>query len=339
MTVWDPDGPGPLPPVVVVGGSFTVAGSVVANNIAAWNPATGQWSALGVGTNSTVRALSILPSGELVVGGEFTAAGSVIAQHVALWNGARWSRLGAGFAGERTRTRGSTRWRNRRWRKHCQRYWRSQRVVRDLASRMGPARRGDHRQHGRRFRRVHRRTAGWRTHRRGDVFGNRRLSFWEHRPLDRAWMGHDRRRHERNCVHGGGNADRRDHRWWRFSTAGNSVANRVARWIGTGWNAVGTNLTGPVRSLKILPHGDIAAAGAISRTTPGEIGTASVGIWNGAVWATPAAGPVGVAYASAVLPRWNLLRWWSTKNCERAGLRQRRSLERLDLVGHARYHE
>ncbi len=43
MTVWDPDGAGPLPQVLAVGGSFSIAGTQFANGVAAWNPATGQW--------------------------------------------------------------------------------------------------------------------------------------------------------------------------------------------------------------------------------------------------------------------------------------------------------
>src|SRR5947207_15766527 len=36
-TVWDPDGPGPQPPMLIVAGQFVHAGNVTANNIAAWN--------------------------------------------------------------------------------------------------------------------------------------------------------------------------------------------------------------------------------------------------------------------------------------------------------------
>lgn len=42
---WDPDGAGPLPEWLVVGGSFNVAGDVVANSVAAWD---GQrWHSVG----------------------------------------------------------------------------------------------------------------------------------------------------------------------------------------------------------------------------------------------------------------------------------------------------
>src|SRR5262245_41200767 len=46
---WDPDGTGPLPSVLVVGGEFILAGAVLANNIGVWNGSS--WSALGAGTD------------------------------------------------------------------------------------------------------------------------------------------------------------------------------------------------------------------------------------------------------------------------------------------------
>jgi hypothetical protein len=40
-TMWDPDGAGPMSPVLVVGGAFQVAGSAVASNIATYDPVSG----------------------------------------------------------------------------------------------------------------------------------------------------------------------------------------------------------------------------------------------------------------------------------------------------------
>ncbi|MBI5853601.1 MAG: hypothetical protein HZB39_21540 [Planctomycetes bacterium] len=48
---WDRDGAGPLPPVLAAGGGFSGAGSVLAANVAWFDPASGQWSALGAGAN------------------------------------------------------------------------------------------------------------------------------------------------------------------------------------------------------------------------------------------------------------------------------------------------
>jgi hypothetical protein len=83
---------------VIVGGDFTVAGGVLANYIARYNPSTGVWSALGSGTNSTVNALAVLPGGDVVVGGGFTAAGGVAANSIARCKPSTgvWSALGTG---------------------------------------------------------------------------------------------------------------------------------------------------------------------------------------------------------------------------------------------------
>ncbi|HEU4419194.1 MAG TPA: hypothetical protein VFT55_09665, partial [Planctomycetota bacterium] len=97
-TMWDPDGSGPMQPVLVVGGTFSIAGSVLASNIAAYDPVSGAWSALGLGMNGSVRALIALPNGELVAGGSFTLAGGVSASRIARWNGTSWSALGGGVS-------------------------------------------------------------------------------------------------------------------------------------------------------------------------------------------------------------------------------------------------
>jgi hypothetical protein len=88
MTVFD-DGSGPA---LYVGGSFTEAGGVPANNIARWDGK--QWSALGVGTNGAVRALAVWDrDGEgpeapgLYIGGEFTMAGGIPSPYIAKWQG------------------------------------------------------------------------------------------------------------------------------------------------------------------------------------------------------------------------------------------------------------
>jgi hypothetical protein len=84
-----------------VGGSFTSAGGVVANNIARWDGTS--WSALGTGTSGNggwVRAIrSYTPSGfgpgpMIYAGGDFTNAGGVAVNFIARWNGTAWSALG-----------------------------------------------------------------------------------------------------------------------------------------------------------------------------------------------------------------------------------------------------
>src|SRR2546426_9475122 len=54
LTMWDPDGPGPIPARLVVAGAFSNIGILPilpANHVAAFDPATGQSSALATGTN------------------------------------------------------------------------------------------------------------------------------------------------------------------------------------------------------------------------------------------------------------------------------------------------
>ncbi len=49
---WDPDGAGPAAEVLVVGGSFTMAGTTMANRIAMWDGLS--WQPLGSGMSGEV---------------------------------------------------------------------------------------------------------------------------------------------------------------------------------------------------------------------------------------------------------------------------------------------
>ncbi len=89
---------------LIAGGQFTVAGGVPAAGIARWDGAA--WSPLGSGVSGAgywgithVRALAVLPDGDLVAGGHFLAAGGVPANNVARWDGASWASLGGGVSG------------------------------------------------------------------------------------------------------------------------------------------------------------------------------------------------------------------------------------------------
>ncbi|HMO66005.1 MAG TPA: hypothetical protein PKE47_12420, partial [Verrucomicrobiota bacterium] len=75
------------------------AGDGLASRIARWDGTT--WSPLGSGLgtlNTTiVRALAVLPDGDLVAAGRFTTAGGKAAANIARWNGSEWFPLGAGL--------------------------------------------------------------------------------------------------------------------------------------------------------------------------------------------------------------------------------------------------
>ncbi len=101
--LWDPDGGGPLPAVLVVGGEFDRAGGpsgVVAGSVATWNGSA--WQALGApftdgASQGTVRALAVW-NGQLIAGGEFTANGGLPVNYIARWNGSSWQAMGSGIA-------------------------------------------------------------------------------------------------------------------------------------------------------------------------------------------------------------------------------------------------
>jgi trimeric autotransporter adhesin len=77
-----------------IGGDFTTVSGVIANRIAKWNGSS--WSALGSGMNNQVRALAV-SGNDLYAGGQFTTAGGVPANSVAKWDGSSWSALGSGM--------------------------------------------------------------------------------------------------------------------------------------------------------------------------------------------------------------------------------------------------
>ena len=85
------DGSGPA---LYVGGDFTTAGGTPANHIARWDGTN--WSPLGSGMDGFhVIALTVY-NGQLIAGGLFTTAGGTPAQNIARWDGTSWSPLGSG---------------------------------------------------------------------------------------------------------------------------------------------------------------------------------------------------------------------------------------------------
>jgi hypothetical protein len=89
---------------LVAGGSFTTAGGVAAQNIAAWDGSS--WSPLGEGVSSdssgfyiaSVGALAVY-RGQLIAAGAFNLAGGKPIKRIAMWNGSEWNALGSGVAG------------------------------------------------------------------------------------------------------------------------------------------------------------------------------------------------------------------------------------------------
>lgn len=73
------------------GGTFSLAGSIAASNIAKWNDEI--WSQLSSDIfNGDVRALKFNGT-KLYVGGEFTTIGGQTFNHIGVWDGSDWERL------------------------------------------------------------------------------------------------------------------------------------------------------------------------------------------------------------------------------------------------------
>jgi trimeric autotransporter adhesin len=67
LCVFDPDGPGPLPEVLIAAGSFLHAGGVAASEIAAWDGSA--WSPLGAGLTGGINSMTVWNNQLVVAGG------------------------------------------------------------------------------------------------------------------------------------------------------------------------------------------------------------------------------------------------------------------------------
>ncbi len=92
---WDPDGSGPLPERMVVGGSFFDASGQDLGTVLAFDPAGVSWTSVSL-DNSTVRQLVVLPSGDLVAAGTLFLPGTTTNIGIAFWDGQGWQALGGG---------------------------------------------------------------------------------------------------------------------------------------------------------------------------------------------------------------------------------------------------
>lgn len=83
---------------LIAGGTFQFAGGISAKGVARWNGS--EWSAMGDGltrlSTDTVRALAILPNGDIIAGGVFSSSNGSPANYLARWDGQSWTPVGGG---------------------------------------------------------------------------------------------------------------------------------------------------------------------------------------------------------------------------------------------------
>jgi len=84
---------------IYLGGRFSACNDVIVNNIAAWDPTTNTFEALGSppGVGGIIRDLAFAPNGDLIGVGAFSRAGSASANTIARWDGSNWSGIGQDF--------------------------------------------------------------------------------------------------------------------------------------------------------------------------------------------------------------------------------------------------
>ncbi|MBL8725132.1 MAG: hypothetical protein JNK49_13860 [Planctomycetes bacterium] len=343
-----------MPPVVVVGGQFVVAGTVVANNIATYDPASGAWSTLGAGTNGGVVAVTTLPNGDLVAAGAFTMAGGVPANHVARWNGATWSPLGLGtndlvasvttlpngdvVAGGRFTTAGGmavgaiARWDGTNWTG----------LGGGVTSVGFPAEvyavkalpNGHLIASG---------TFFW----AGGVSATN-IASWNGTSWSALGTGLNSGAFAIAGLANGDVVVGGD-----FTLAGSVPTRGIARWNGTAWSDIGTSMGGfrpRVLGLAVLPNGDLYALGSF--TVAGGVPVQNVARWNGTAWSAVGAGTSGgsavvalpngdlVAGASVVAPgvvatgiaRWDGAAWSALGAGFQSGIRALAVLPNGDVV-------
>ncbi|MBL8752782.1 MAG: hypothetical protein JNK15_05730 [Planctomycetes bacterium] len=278
--MWDPDGIGPLPPRLVIAGTFLLPGT----RIAAWDAATAMWSPLGTGLGDTVNSLAVLPNGELVAAGLFLNAGTTPCSRVARWNGASWSPLGSGTngpvndldvlpngdlvaVGSFTSAGGVAANRIARWNGST---WAPFGAGCDLdATCVAVLQNGDV-------------VAGGSFTSAGGIAANQ-IARWDGATwsaLGTGIQGTPYGLHVRpngDLVAGG-----------NFTSAGGVPANYIALWNGAAWSALGSGLNLSSTCMASLPNGDLLVGGAFTQAGGGQ--ARGIARWNGTAWSSLGSG-------------------------------------------------
>jgi len=298
LTSWDADGPGGAPAKLVCGGLFTSMGGMPANGVAAFDPVSGSWLALGSGVaggSGQVLALAALPGGQLVAAGSFTSAGGVPAQNIAVWDGASWAPLGAGFnstvwalqvmpngdliaGGQFTWPNGDgfvARWDGTNWSSMAVPPWMKSTVMCFAVKPSGELYAGGYFSTPTMAGRI----ARWNGANWSQVGGgvgplghSTVLTVLSIVPLQ--------------------NGDILVAGW--FQSAGGVPASNIARFNGTLWTPLGTGTNGGVASVVELANGDLIAGGGF--VSAGGVASYMIARWNGTAWSALGAGCNGTVH-------------------------------------------
>ena len=284
------------------GGTFTASGNVDTNHIAFWSG--GQWHALDQGTNHWVTALAEDGSGNLVAGGWFETAGSLAASRMAKWDGKNWSALGghnspngpvyalavetsghlvsggdfklAGVTGTANVAHldGST------WQplQNGIEGW-----VYSLASYDSLLYAGGH-------------------FATASSVSVNHIARWNGAQWEGLAGGMSGDIYADTCVHAlAVDSIGKLYAGGSFKNAGSQPAQNIALWNGTGWQALGSGITGPGVGAGVYAlawhDGSLYAGGMFD--TAGSVKAANIAKWTGSTWESLGAGVDGIVFALA----------------------------------------
>ncbi|MCB9878616.1 MAG: hypothetical protein H6835_13545 [Planctomycetes bacterium] len=304
---WDPDGAGPLPARQVFGGSFTTAGDELCDNLVAFDPSTATFADVGGGVHVpwsnalAVRAMAVLPNGDLVVGGNFMDAGGLPVGNIARFDGVQWHELGNGLGGachalavlpggdliaggtfliaDGVSAAHIARWDGSAW--HALGGGTDFHVY-ALASmgNGGVAVGGGFSQAGGQ--------TAWGVALWHPVSGWQAIG-----DIDGGVLG--------LCVTPGGGLAA----CGGFLHAGGIVCNSIAHWDGVAWHAMGSGVNNLVSAVATLPNGDVVIGGQFS--VAGGVSCEHLARWDGTAWQAMGNGTDGNVHALRVAPGGELL--------------------------------
>lgn len=282
-----------------VGGSFNYAGGVYSPKLARWNGTA--WAAAGNGMSGTgapsVDAMAVMPDGlgggSLFVGGVFRAAHTTTVQNIARYDGATWHPLGDGqapdgtiwevgvgtdAAGGKVIYAGGT---------FLQigaspaKYIAAWDVDAGNWTALGTGVNGEVRTIA---------TNGTDLYVGGQfsiagIYNAYNVARWDGTQWTRLGTGTNGKVEILElCPNGAGGFDL--YAGGNFTTAGGVTANRIAKWNGTTWSALGTGCNAWVESIAFADNGaggyDVYAGGQF--TTAGGLSANAIAKWDGSTW-------------------------------------------------------